>query len=163
MDGIIRCRHPTLAASASGIVAARHLVELFPGWRSSYVMGEQGVVQALGEHGFFSAEEDVIAVVAGMDRKLIYDRLRKATLFMGRGDRSSPPTLTAPSLPLKDWCRGQGRSWRRWKHANLCTPYIAGNPGSKCTRSRWNGWRHPPVGTGCGRLDWKRISLGRKL
>ena len=112
----------------SGIAAARHLVELFPDGGPVYVMGEQGVVQALGEHGFFPAEEDVIAVVVGMDRKLSYDRLRKATLFIRAGLPfiATNPDRTFPTP--EGLVPGAGAILAALEAASYVTPYIAGKP-----------------------------------
>ena len=62
----------------SAIAAAQHLHNLFPRGGAVYTIGEEGLIQALAERGFFYAEENVLAVVVGMDRKLTYEKLRRA-------------------------------------------------------------------------------------
>lgn len=112
----------------SGIAAAQHLSELFPDGGPVYVIGEQGVVQALAEHGFFPAEEDVIAVVVGMDRTLSYDRLRKATLFIRSGLPfiATNPDRTFPTP--EGLVPGAGAILAALEAASYVTPYIAGKP-----------------------------------
>ncbi|MFZ6028697.1 MAG: HAD-IIA family hydrolase [Chloroflexota bacterium] len=82
----------------SAEVAARYLKTLHPNGGPVFVVGEEGLQQALKAQGFWPAEQDVLAVVAGMDRHLSYTRLSRATLllrggaaFIGtNGDRSFP-------------------------------------------------------------------------
>lgn len=69
----------------SPIVTALYLEKLFPGGGPVYVLGEEGVHTALKEKGFYHAEEDVLAVVVGLDRQLSYDKLTRATLHIRAG------------------------------------------------------------------------------
>ncbi len=52
-----------------------------------YVIGEEGLVDALAAQGFHAAnyEDHPIAVVAAMDRQLTYAKLRSATLLIRKG------------------------------------------------------------------------------
>ena len=49
------------------------------------MIGEVGLVQTLAEQGFYLSEEDVLAVVVGLDRNLTYEKLKKATLLIRSG------------------------------------------------------------------------------
>ncbi len=73
----------------SGQVAARYLKQLHPAGGGVYLIGEDGVRQALQEAGFWLTDgerrEDVAAVVAGMDRQVTFEKLRKATLLVRAG------------------------------------------------------------------------------
>lgn len=69
----------------SPVVTALYLEKLFPGGGPVYILGEEGVHSALNEKGFFHAEEDVLAVVVGLDRQLSYDKLSRATLHIRSG------------------------------------------------------------------------------
>lgn len=75
------------------------LRQRFPHGGPVYVLGEQGLVDSLAEGGFFHAEKDVLAVVAGLDRSLTYARLKTAALlirngalFMGTNQDATLPT-----------------------------------------------------------------------
>lgn len=69
----------------SGMAAAYYLAKRFPQGGRVYILGEQGVIDALEERGFTHSEDDVIAVVVGMDRKLTYPKLCEANLLIRRG------------------------------------------------------------------------------
>jgi 4-nitrophenyl phosphatase len=118
----------------SGIAAARHLSQLFPGGGPVYVMGELGVVQALGEHGFFHSDENVLAVVASMDRNLSYDKLRRATLFIrsGRPFIATNPDRTFPTP--EGLVPGAGAILAALEAATYVTPFIAGKPAPEMYR-----------------------------
>jgi 4-nitrophenyl phosphatase len=75
--------------------------ELEPGSRI-YVVGEDGLRQAMLEAGFEIAEDDsrpVAAVVSGIDSTLTYQKLKHAALLIQRGARfiGSNGDLTLPS------------------------------------------------------------------
>ena len=71
----------------SAIATAAYLHKQHPGGGPVFVVGEQGVIDALEEKGFFLAKKDdeVVAVVAGMDRAMSYDKLAKAALLIRAG------------------------------------------------------------------------------
>lgn len=118
----------------SGIAAARYLSGLFPAGGPVYVIGEEGVRQALGEHGFYPAEVDVLAVVVGMDRSLSYDKLRKATLFIRSG---CPFIATNPdrTFPTPDGLvPGAGAILAAIEAASYVSPYVAGKPAPEMYR-----------------------------
>lgn len=69
----------------SPIVTAYYLEKLFPGGGPVYILGEEGVHKALKEKGFYHADDDVLAVVVGLDRQLSYDKLMRATLHIRSG------------------------------------------------------------------------------
>lgn len=65
--------------------SAEYLAELFPKGGPVYIFGEAGLVEALESRGFYHAEENVIAVVAGMNRDLTFEKLKRATLLIRTG------------------------------------------------------------------------------
>jgi len=69
----------------SADAAAHYLKCRFPSGGPIYVVGESALEEILSEQGFFHAEDDVLAVVAGMDRKLNYAKLGKASLLIRNG------------------------------------------------------------------------------
>ncbi len=46
------------------------------------MIGEQGLLDELAAYKFTHSDQDVLAVVVGMDRKITYERLRNATLLI---------------------------------------------------------------------------------
>lgn len=69
----------------SAIATAQYLHDRFPQGGPVYLIGETGLIEALEQQGFYQSEQNVIAVVASMDRHLTYDKLRKATLLIRGG------------------------------------------------------------------------------
>ncbi|MEJ5313355.1 MULTISPECIES: HAD-IIA family hydrolase [Anaerolinea] len=82
----------------SAMSAAYYLKKQFPDGGPVFVVGEQGLIDTLQEAGFYPAEENVLAVVAGLDRTLTYPKLSRAcqlirdgALFIGTNpDKSFP-------------------------------------------------------------------------
>jgi 4-nitrophenyl phosphatase len=69
----------------SGTATAEYLSSRWPQGGRIYVIGEDGIRGALEEKGFTFAEQDVTAVVIGMDNYLQFESLRKATLLIRSG------------------------------------------------------------------------------
>lgn len=69
----------------SAEVAARYLKSLHPNGGPVFVVGEEGLYQALKEQGFWQSDENVLAVVAAMDRHLTFAKLSQATLLIRAG------------------------------------------------------------------------------
>ena len=64
---------------------ARYLSKLFPGGGPLYIVGEEGLVGALQEAGFFHQPGAAQAVVAGLDRQTTYQKLCEASLLIQTG------------------------------------------------------------------------------
>jgi 4-nitrophenyl phosphatase len=112
----------------SAEATAAYLAGRFPDGGPVYVVGEQGLLEALAEKGFQPAEQNVLAVIAGMDRGLTYDRLAKAALLIRSGvpfigtnpDRTYPtPQGQAP---------GAGSILALLQAASDVEPLIIGKP-----------------------------------
>jgi 4-nitrophenyl phosphatase len=69
----------------SGQVTADLLKDRFPDGGNIFVVGMEGLVHTLNQHGFNNSSKDPIAVVVGFDKKLTYEKLRKATLLIRQG------------------------------------------------------------------------------
>lgn len=112
----------------SGMAAAQHLSIYFPEGGPVYVIGELGIIQALDQLGFYPAEENVLAVVVGMDRKLSYEKLYKATAFIraGRPFIGTNPDSTFPTP--EGLVPGAGSILAAVEAASNVTPHIAGKP-----------------------------------
>ncbi len=84
----------------SAIATADYLSKQFPQGGPVFVVGETGVIEALAEKGFHEPAEgeDPLAVVAGMDRALSYEKLSKASLLIRSGKPfiGTNPDLTFP-------------------------------------------------------------------
>ncbi len=69
----------------SAMAVASLLSQHFPGGGPVYIVGEDGLRAALKEKGFYFAEKDVKAVVAGWDRGITFAKLAQATLLIRAG------------------------------------------------------------------------------
>src|SRR3990172_483865 len=82
----------------SSIAAAAYLRKRFSSGGNVYILGESGLIDTLAEHGFTHQENDVLAVIAAMDRQLTFEKLKRASdlirsgaLFIGTNpDRTFP-------------------------------------------------------------------------
>ncbi|BAJ63688.1 HAD-IIA family hydrolase [Anaerolinea thermophila] len=83
----------------SAMSAAYYLKRRFPHGGPVFVVGEQGLIDTLQEAGFYPAEENVLAVVAGLDRTLNYPKLSQASLLIRKGALfvGTNPDKTFPS------------------------------------------------------------------
>jgi 4-nitrophenyl phosphatase len=69
----------------SANVAAERLAQKFPDGGPVFIVGEIGLISALADRGFYPADQNVLAVVAGIDRFVTYEKLRVATLLIRQG------------------------------------------------------------------------------
>jgi len=69
----------------SATAATSYLLNQFPNGGPVYIIGEQGIIEACSEFGFYQSETSAVAVVVGIDRKLTYDKLKTATLLLRSG------------------------------------------------------------------------------
>ncbi|NJD60357.1 MAG: haloacid dehalogenase [Anaerolineales bacterium] len=83
----------------SATAVTHTLTSRFQGGGAVHIVGEQGVIEACAEHGFYQADTDVKAVIVGFDRNLTYEKLRKATLLIRSGVLyiGTNPDLTFPT------------------------------------------------------------------
>ena len=70
---------------SSATAAIEYLCRKFPHGGPVYIIGEQGIVEACSEHGFYQSETGPLAVIVGIDRKLTYEKLKIATLLIRSG------------------------------------------------------------------------------
>jgi 4-nitrophenyl phosphatase len=114
----------------SAIATAELLHKDFPQGGPVFVVGEAGVIEALEEKGFYLAgsEEEPIAVIAGMDRAMSYNKLAKAALLIRAGKPfiGTNPDLTFPTpyglVP------GAGATLAYLEAASGVRPVIVGKP-----------------------------------
>jgi len=66
----------------SATTSANLLKEKNPNGGPVYILGEKGLKEALHEKNFFHQEENVLAVVGGLDTKLTYEKMKRVTLLL---------------------------------------------------------------------------------
>ena len=83
----------------SGTVSVDFLRDHFEEGSAVYVIGGDGLMEMIEEAGFQIAEQDVDAVVVGIDRQLTYDKLHLATTLILEGATfiGTNPDVTFPT------------------------------------------------------------------
>jgi 4-nitrophenyl phosphatase len=114
----------------SAAATAFRLKKDYPLGGPVYVIGEEGLVKALSSQGFSAvgANENPIAVVAGLDRKITYDKLKMGTRLIRTG---LPFYGTNPdrTFPTPDGLiPGAGSILAALQAATDVLPIIAGKP-----------------------------------
>lgn len=69
----------------SSLATAEYLRTRYPPGTPVYVIGQEGIRQALTDAGFTLRDDGAEAVVVGLDFTLTYDKLRRATVLINRG------------------------------------------------------------------------------
>lgn len=112
----------------SSLATAHYLLNSFPDGGPVYIVGEIGLVSTMMDHGFYHHEENVLAVVAGLDRDLTYQKIKKASLLI----QSGVPfvgTNPDPSLPTPEGLiPGTGTVLAALEAASGVKPVIIGKP-----------------------------------
>lgn len=110
--------------------AAHYLHMHYPQGGKVFVIGETGIQQAVEARGFTIADTDCVAVVAGLDRHLTYDKLRTATQLIAKGaafvGTNPDRTLPSPDGPVP----GAGSILAAIQAATGVQPTIIGKPGA---------------------------------
>lgn len=114
----------------SAIATADYLHKQFPQGGPVFVVAEAGVIEALEEKGFFLSGENEppLAVIAGMDRAMTYNKLAKAALLIREGTPfiGTNPDLTFPTpyglVP------GAGATLAYLEAATQVPPVMIGKP-----------------------------------
>lgn len=112
----------------SAIAAAQYLHNRFPQGGPIYLIGENGLIEALEQQGFYQSDKHPIAVVASMDRQLSYEKLRRATLLIRGG---APFIATNPdrTFPTPEGLvPGAGSILAALEAACYISPVITGKP-----------------------------------
>lgn len=89
---------PTRQIINSAQATAQYLSHKFPEGGPVYVIGEEGLLQALEENKFHHSDEEALAVIVGLDRTINYDKLKKAALLIQK-DKPFVCTNPDPALP----------------------------------------------------------------
>lgn len=70
----------------SAMIAANHLLQIFPQGGAVFVIGEKALIETLSGAGFYTTPRSrALAVVVGLDRDLTYEKLKKASLHIQNG------------------------------------------------------------------------------
>jgi len=102
----------------------------FPCGGPVYIIGEKGLFSTLELGGYYFSEDNALAVVAGMDRHVTYQKLSRATQLIRSGALfiGTNPDLTYPTpngiMP------GAGAILAAIEAASGIKPLIAGKPAS---------------------------------
>ncbi len=113
---------------------ANYLRQRYPSGGGVYVLGEDGLHQAIQESGFHHRQHDVLAVVAGMDRRLTYEKLARASLLIRSGALfiGSNPDRTYPTP--EGLAPGAGAILAAIEAATDQQPLILGKPAPEMYR-----------------------------
>lgn len=76
----IRVQEEQIITSATTLVDL--LKEKYPDGGPIYILGENGLREALQQNGFYHRDQNVFAVVGGLDRQIDYEKLKIATLLL---------------------------------------------------------------------------------
>lgn len=69
----------------SGTTLASMILEKLPEGGPVFIIGEEGLVKILQNHGFYHQEKNVLAVAGGLDFAINYEKLKKASLLVQSG------------------------------------------------------------------------------
>ncbi len=120
---------PAARVITSAQATARYLREQYPAGTPVFVVGMQGLREALFADGYFREDDQAPAlVVQGADFTLTYERLKQATLHIRRGARfiSTNPDRTFPSE--EGLIPGAGAIAAALSAATDVTPLVIGKP-----------------------------------
>jgi len=118
----------------SSQAVGHYLKQRYPSGGKVYIIGEAGLIETLAGYGFLHEDTDVLAVVAGMDRHLTYEKLRKATLLIRNGALfiGTNPDRTYP-VP-EGLVPGAGAVLAALEAATDISPNIIGKPAPEMYR-----------------------------
>lgn len=112
----------------SAIASARYLKKSHPEGGPVYLIGENGLISAMEELGFWHSDRDPLAVVAGMDRQFTYDKMARANHWI----RSGVPFIGAnadKTFPMPNGLApGAGSILAAIEAASGVEPLIIGKP-----------------------------------
>jgi 4-nitrophenyl phosphatase len=112
----------------SSMVAAHLVKQKIPQGGAVYLIGETGLFEAFQNEGFHHSEENVQAVVAGLDRQFTFEKLKKANHFIRKGALfvGTNPDKTFPTP--HEIAPGAGSIIVAIEAASEQTAIIAGKP-----------------------------------
>jgi 4-nitrophenyl phosphatase len=112
----------------SSEATAIYLKHRFPNGGAVYAIGEVGLFKSLGDYGFNPGDENVVAVVVGMDRQLTYAKLREANRLI-RSGAAFIGTNADRTFPMPDGLvPGAGAILSALETSSYVQPYVVGKP-----------------------------------
>jgi len=118
----------------SAQATAHYLKQRYPQGGKVFIVGENGLQEALKDQGFAQAECNVLAVVTGLDRTMSYEKLSKATKLI-RSGAAFIGTNPDPTFPEKDGIApGTGSILALLEAASEVKPVIIGKPAPEMYR-----------------------------
>jgi len=131
----------------SALATAYLLKKRFPQGGAVYVVGEKGLLSSLEEQGFTFSEENVIAVIAGIDRQLTYQKIATA-MHLIRGGALFVGTNPDRTYPMPDrLIPGAGTVLAAIEAATDTKPVIVGKPALTMLQMAMEKLGSPPAQT----------------
>jgi len=133
MDITARLQHVGVSIDPAQVLTsaeatARYLSNAVPSARRVYVVGGEGLCQAMSHAGFQLVEQDADAVVVGIDFALTYEKLKRATREIRRGAKFIG-TNADKTLPVdEDVVPGAGSILAALVAATDVKPIVIGKP-----------------------------------
>ena len=114
----------------SAQAAAAYLRDRYPAGSAVYAIGEAGLRMALASAGFHltTGADGVVAVVAGLDRALTWDRLTEAAVAIRHGAAFIGTNADATLPSERGLVPGAGALLAALETATGCTPTLIGKP-----------------------------------
>ncbi|MCE5209906.1 MAG: HAD-IIA family hydrolase [Chloroflexi bacterium] len=112
----------------SSFAMAHLLKSRYPEGGPVFIMGEEGLRKPLADQGFFHQDENVLAVVCGLDREFSFEKLSKVTYLIRSGIDfyMTNPDRTFPTS--KGLGPGAGAILAAIEAATDVQPILAGKP-----------------------------------
>jgi 4-nitrophenyl phosphatase len=112
----------------SGLATALYLKKQYPTGGPVYIIGEEGLIDTLDQFGFYQSDQEPLAVISSLDRRLEYKKLELATAFI-RSGVTFIGTNPDPSLPTpRGYIPGSGSILAALETASGKKPLIIGKP-----------------------------------
>ena len=113
----------------SALATAAYLKKHYPPKTRIFVIGQDGICQAITSTGFTIAETEVTTVVVGLDFNITYNKIKKATMLINQGAEfiGTNPDLTYPVE--NGVAPGNGAILAAITAATNKNPLIVGKPG----------------------------------
>lgn len=112
----------------SGLATALVLRARYPIGGNVFVVGEAGLVETLSDYGFNHSTENPLAVIAGLDRTISYEKLKLASGFIRNGAAfiATNPDKTLPTP--EGFVPGAGAVLAFIEAATDTKPEVIGKP-----------------------------------
>jgi HAD superfamily hydrolase (TIGR01450 family) len=119
---------------SSAQATAEYLAQRYPNGGPVFIVGEEGLVSSLAKYGFYQSDQSPLAVIAGLDRQLTYQKLCQAALFVRSGVLfiGTNPDRTLPTP--EGFVPGAGSILAALEVASDVKPLLIGKPAPEMYR-----------------------------